>query len=95
MARSKKELGQLLLDNQDLFRNGLCNWVGDLHRFRGLIDEDECTLLLELISSKRPSFIPLLNNIYNPDRKKYDSVFYWEQGCIKPRIKWIKKNLMK
>lgn len=95
MVRSRKELGQLLLDNQDLFYNGLCTWVSGLYHTKRLINGDEQDLLMILISSKSPLFIPLLNNIYNPDRKEYSSAFYWEKGYIEPRIKWIKKHLIK
>lgn len=94
MIRSKKELGQILLDNQISFNSGLCNWVNML-RLRKLITDYEVTYLSNLIYHKRPVFIPLINNIYNPNKKLYNNGFFWGPGHIEPRIKWIKKHLMK
>lgn len=95
MIRSKRELGELILDNMVLFDSGLCSWVNKLYYEQKLLTENEVNYLIDLIASKRPIFIPLVNNIYNSDKKTYDDAYYWESGFIKPRIKWIKKHLIK
>lgn len=94
MIRSKKELGQILLNNQDLFNSGLCYWVKRLCYDRMLFTRNEKDYLIDLIASKKPIFIPLVNDIYNPDKKYYDNAYYWKSGFIEPRIKWIKKHLI-
>jgi len=86
--RSNKELLELMLKNQHHFTkvSGLCHWV-NLVCAHKVITEDEADSLMSLIHWNRP-------------RKKWSSIsaysnagFYWEPGKIKPRIKWIKKQI--
>lgn len=93
-VRSKKELGQLMLDYRSYFKSGLCRWVSKL-RYEELITEEEQSVLILTISNNRPTKNWLERNIWNPDKKNNsDHVYYWQKDFIKPRIKWIKKHLI-
>jgi len=32
---------------------------------------------------------------YNPDKIEKNSLFFWKQNKIKPRIKWLKEHINK
>ena len=86
--RTNKELLQVFLDNQNLFKCGLCEWVRELyHNF--LISEKEKFYLYNLINNNRPFFIRIKDILSCRKRTCY----YWKIGDIKPRIKWLKKYL--
>jgi hypothetical protein len=89
--RSIKELLELMLQHQELFKSGLCHWVGRLHCHGVyLISFDEYYVLKRYIKENRPSkYFSLVAY------KHRNSDFYWELGCIHPRIKWIKKHIKK
>ena len=70
---------KILLDNQDLFSNGICGWVVSLGK-NNLITEDESIFV----------FVYLKNN--KPNSRKY---FWWNMGEIEPRIEWIQAQLNK
>ena len=98
--RTKKELGQILLDNQDLFlitnsayTGGLCPWIIEL-MYAHKITNEEKDKLKEIIYNNRPKKT-MYNYIYNPDKiKDNDAAYFWEKGFITPRIKWINKHLI-
>lgn len=90
--RSKKELGQVLLDNQHLFTTGLCPWVIRLFYYK-LITEMEREFLLSIIDSNKPRYT-FIHIFYNPDEIVTDQAWYWKARNIYPRIKWIKKYLL-
>jgi hypothetical protein len=80
--RTIKELLQLMLKHQELFRKGLCMWVGDLC-LRDYITSKESDILDMYIQKNRPK------NFYWLIKYQY----YWKYRDIKPRIKWIKKHI--
>lgn len=86
-----KELLQIMLDNPNYFRSGLCRWAESLcYRHPFLITDLECRLLKEYIKSNRPNWLSSIDAF-----KRRDSVFYWKPDNIEPRIKWIKKHIKK
>lgn len=85
--RTIKELLQTMLDNQDFFSIGLCAWASDLYYFN-LITYEERIVLRSYIRDNRPSKYSSINAFIHKD-----SDFYWFEGDISPRIKWIKKHI--
>jgi hypothetical protein len=83
--RSIKELLQLMLDNQDLFYDGLCFWAANL--MFGKISKEEYYLLNIYIKKNAPFSHKI--NIFKT------SPFYWKSGDIAPRILWLKKHISK
>jgi hypothetical protein len=73
---------KLLLDNQDLFSTGICDWVISLGK-NNIITEDESIFI----------FVYLKNNI--PNSRNLFSGFWWNMGEIEPRIEWIQAQLKK
>ena len=93
--RSETILKTILLNNIELFNSGLCAWISNLCAHH-LITVDERDYLHEKVRNNRPKFIKIVHSIYNPDKiNHYGKGFYWEQGTVEPRIKWIKKYLIK
>ena len=93
--RSIKELLEVMLDSKGLFGSGLCLWNIRLYT-RDIISHDEHIVLKNYIHSNRPPFYDNLtifgHTIRRDDPKSY---YYWKQGDIKPRIKWIQKHIAK
>ena len=87
--RTIKELLELMLDHQELFYSGLCAWNISLNN-KNLIGNLEYFYLQDYINTHRPSKYSSLQ-AYNS--RKYR--FYWPNGDIKPRIKWLKKHIKK
>jgi hypothetical protein len=85
--RSIKELLQVMLDNQDLFTSGLCNWAIRLY-YKDIISYEESKLLDSYIENNRPSKYSSLKAY-----KARKTWWYWPHGEIKPRLKWIKKHI--
>ena len=85
--RSIKELLQLMLDNQNLFREGLCSWSGELYFIKNKISYKEYDLLYNYINKNAPFSYKI--NIFNT------SAYFWKKGDIKPRIEWLKKHINK
>jgi hypothetical protein len=85
--RNIKELLQLMLDNQDLFKEGLCSWLGELYFIKNKISYKEYNLLYDYIYKNAP--FPYKINIFSA------RAYYWKKGDIKPRIKWLKKHINK
>ncbi len=93
--RSIKELLELMLDNKDFFRSGLCQWNNSLYA-RDIITLDERKILSNYIVSNRPPFYDSVNMFYHTIRRHDPTgYYYWKDGEIKPRIKWIKKHIAK
>jgi len=91
--RTIKELLQLILDNQQLFQCGLCGWRYNLSA-KDLITGEEDELLHKYFQANKPEF-KFINNFYNPDKIEKNSLFFWKQNKIKPRIKWLKEHINK
>jgi hypothetical protein len=85
--RSIKELLQVMLDNQDDFRIGLCIWANQLC-FKRKITYEEYICLKNYIEDNRPSKWSSLNAFSHRNM-----AVYWNQSNIKPRIKWIQKHI--
>ena len=83
------ELLELLLQNQNRFESGLCNWVNSLY-FVDIITNDEFRELKTFIKKNRPSKFSSCSAFI-----KRNSEWYWKENKIKPRIKWIKKHITK
>jgi hypothetical protein len=77
--RTEKELWELVLSRQDLFRTGLCLWI----RFLEIDD---------LISAEEEDYLILKLKEKNPYLKRVNA-YLWEDGKIKPRIDWINKRI--
>lgn len=87
--RSIKELLQIMLDNKQYFFSGLCSWSNEIH-CNGLINGYEWKTLREYIDKNRPSKFSSIDAF-----KSRKSGYYWKNGNINPRIKWIKKHIKK
>ncbi|HMT03712.1 MAG TPA: hypothetical protein PKD00_10535 [Burkholderiales bacterium] len=87
--RSIKELLQLMLDNQDYFIIGMCNWIHNLLE-DNLINKEEHRILYRYIQSNRPSIFSSIDAFLNRN-----NLFYWKSCDINPRLKWIKKHIKK
>jgi len=85
--KTTKQLLQLMLDNQQCFNGGLCYWAAWMHHCE-LITENEFDTLLSYISDNRPSTFSSI-----PAFKNLDSAYYWKYGDIKPRVKWLEKQI--
>lgn len=75
--RPLKELLQVFLDNQDLFRTGICSWSNVLW-MHGFISKEE-ERYIDALLEDHPDYNPVL--------------FIWKLGLIEPRINWLKENL--
>jgi hypothetical protein len=89
--RKLSELLELMLDRQPRFEGGLCLWA--MHAIVHLQPYhpgwEECAkdvlLVKNYIKKNKPlNFRTLLG--YN---------YYWEEGDIEPRIKWLEKHISK
>lgn len=76
--RSTKTLLKLLLKNQHLFSDGLCDWANSLY-YNDIILEDEKDILLDYIHR----YLPPVRYVY----------FSWKPYNITPRIKWIEYHI--
>ena len=88
--RTIKELLELMLENKNLFRMGLCQWASDLHWTKVKTTRDEYDLLLVYIQNYRPSMFSSIDAF-----KCRKELFYWPAGKRGPRIRWIKKHIKK
>jgi hypothetical protein len=87
--RTIKELLQLMLDEQDLFGSGLCNWVDNIF-YKSKMSFGEKEILTDYIKNNRPSMFSSIDAL-----KCANTNFYWKMNNIKPRIKWINKHIQK
>lgn len=78
--RSIDELLEVMLDNINKFEKGLCLWNTALYA-ADKISEEEWIRLRRYIKKNRPwfSFYP----------------YYWPEGELEPRLKWIRKHIKK
>ena len=76
--RSDKELGEVLLANQELFSSGLCSLIVRLWG-RNLITENEYDRLIHILHCNKP---------------KGASLYYWPVYQIQPRLDWINRVLI-
>jgi len=92
-TRNIKELLQLMLDNKQLFKNGLCIWVDKLYGY-DLIHKYELDSLSKYIKDNKPSInewsISML--LYSPGKFSH---YYWAVDKIYPRVQWLKKHIKK
>jgi len=86
--RNIKELLQIMLDNQQLFDDGLCLWTKMLF-LKSKITLDEQILLRKYINKNSPSPFSSLDAMIHAPL----SAYYWKRDSIKPRIKWIEKHI--
>jgi len=77
-----KKVLKLLLENQDLFSTGICDWVESLKKIN-LITETELLWMDDYMK----------NNI--PNSRLFIFGFWWNCGEIEPRIEWIEAQLNK
>jgi hypothetical protein len=80
--RRIETLLEIMLENTDKLKSGLCGLVWQLDDDK-IINLEEHYKLLNYIESHRPFNI----------RTIIRSTFYWKQGRIKPRVKWLKKHI--
>jgi hypothetical protein len=71
------ELFEVLLENKQLFKNGLCVWIMEVMN-KDLITYKEYKLLRSYLKENLPRTINL---------------FSWEPGLISPRVQWINKQI--
>lgn len=89
--RTIKELFEVMLENQNHFRCGICAWITDLRLFE-LINYEEGIILKEYIKNNRPSKFYSWEVFIQHITK---NTYYWKFGNLKPRVKWIKKQIKK
>ncbi len=82
--RSIVQLLQVMIANQNLFLNGMCNWINTLQK-DNIISRDERNMLFKYIQNNKPFFYRLTRNEY----------YYWKPKKIKPRLRWIRKHIHK
>ncbi len=78
--RTIPDLLKVMLENQELFYYGLCQWVNTLRK-KCIIETCEWGEMREYISKNRPD--------------KNDTVYYWDIGHLKPRLDWINQQIEK
>jgi hypothetical protein len=89
--RTIKQLLEVMLEHQELFRSGLCHWNSLLYN-NDIITFSEKQNLSEYIRGNKASKYSSWSAFREQSK---DFGFYWEIGYIKPRIKWIKKHIKK
>ena len=82
-----KELLELMLENQQYFKKGLCVWVEKMY-LEDIFTPFEYRKLQNYIDSNKPTFFE--SPFYSFGG--FGS-YYWKKGNIKPRLKWIKKYI--
>ena len=87
--RNIKELLQVMLDNQNLFKEGLCCWNTELY-LSCLITMEERDTLRDYILNNRPSMFSSIEAFVSRN-----SCYYWKCGDVKPRIKWLNRQINK
>lgn len=87
--KSIKRLLEVMLENQCLFRSGLCSWSTRLYQ-HGFITLIELAVIDSYILENRPSRWSSVSAF-----RSRSSSYYWAKGDIKPRVSWLKKHIMK
>lgn len=78
--RTTKELLKLILENQDLFVTGICQWIVSMCENK-IITLKESVHMVNYV---------LLNS---PVPKKWEQYHFWPEGQIEPRIAWINDQI--
>lgn len=87
--RTIAELLELMVENQDCFYLGLCDWSHKMYRAK-IITMSECIILEDYVKANRPSAFSSWDAFKH--RKKR---FYWTMNDIHPRIEWINQHFNK
>jgi hypothetical protein len=87
--RTIKESLEVMLENKDLFNKGLCNWAEKLY-YRNIITGSEQSKLKNYIDENRPFMLSSISTMCEIIKH---TDYYWKEGDIKPRIKWIQKHI--
>lgn len=66
-----------MLKNQDLFKTGLCSWIGELDNHDKIYNSEFWTVVKFIHRSKPVNY----------------SNYWWSPGEIEPRITWIKEQI--
>jgi hypothetical protein len=82
--KSNKEILELMLENQHLFKAGLCQWAFDTC-IKNNISMKEYDNIDWYIYKNRPMNL----------RTLFNTTYYWYPRDKSPRIKWIKKHIKK
>lgn len=94
--RTIKELLELMLENKDLFKSGLCMWIHTLC-ISNIISVSEAYLLSTFITKNRKTPILSVQDLwYRQEIKNYWGNyinFYWKECKITPRIHWIEYQI--
>lgn len=88
--RTIAELLKLMIENQDCFYLGLCDWPHNMYRVKKIITMSECIILEDYVKANRPSAFSSWDAFKRRNRR-----LYWPMGDIRPRIKWINQHLNK
>jgi hypothetical protein len=88
--RTPKELFEILRDNIHLLKRGLCVLVFTLW-MRNIITHSEQRFLLHYIVTTKLFMKHVRMQYLNGSHAGY----YWRCGKIKPRLKWINKQIKK
>lgn len=78
-----------MLAHPELFSTGMCNWSVELYCARFITNQEE-VYLGNYIKDNRPSRLSSWNAFTNSLE-----AYYWNIGDIKPRVKWIEKQISK
>ncbi len=90
--RTIKELLQLMLEHQDLFVDGLCNWRNSL-MYTDIISLEEYYVLKYYIKKNKPSMFSSWGVFKH--RIGFSDIYYWTPYKIEPRIEWLNKHISK
>lgn len=87
--RTTKELLQLMLDNEQLFFTGMCDWICDLEESE-IITYREFSHLRCYIGANEPvnNWLYRLFKIFC-----YTYGFWFPEGWLWPRRRWIKQHI--
>jgi hypothetical protein len=81
---------QVLLDNQNLFKSGLCFWTYRCFEEK-LLSYDERCIVEKHIKQNPPLFYKYFKQFF---KEPFHS-FYWKENKIAPRIKWLDEQIKK
>jgi hypothetical protein len=89
--RNVKELLKVMLENQNLFKHGLCLWSKSIC-WEGLISINERNLLLDYIKKNKPSMFSSIDSFV---QRITLEPYYWTVKDINQRVKWINEQIEK
>lgn len=88
--RTPKELFEVLRDNRELFKAGLCAYITSLY-WKDLLSGMEADFLENYLLINKP----LIAKIRRKLLKFPNNRFYWKFGAWKPRLRWINRQIKK